>query len=335
MENWKRDVEHIRQATNLPIEYVQVSQTEAAQAQQDWAQKGWEQVAVHSSNDVMTVILIETASWHASARALLDLIFPHVDDSATLPLPKQIANWLSSLLSGSPVAIPAQLEAKWPWKEARVSFLLERCRPDRKGEWDFLQPLLHDFFEGVPDFIPFTQTHALLIVPVSMLDHQKTASELLEWASGLHDLISMEWMEPVRLVVGSPITSPLALGDTLLRQLSLARALQAYRPQMMVAGDWSYPLERWAASLPKEIAAALANELSAVITVPHMTDEQLETLDTLFARQLNVSDTARQLFLHRNTLLYRLDKLTEQTGLDPRLFPDAVLLQLYLLFRQN
>ncbi|UIO44512.1 helix-turn-helix domain-containing protein [Brevibacillus brevis] len=335
MENWKKDVEHIRQATNLPIEYVQVSQTEAAQAQQDWVQKGWEQVAVHSSNDVMTMILIETASWHTSARALLDLIFPHVDDPATLPLPKQIANWLSSIVSGSPVAIPAQLEAKWPWKEARVSFLLERCRPDRKGEWDFLQPLLYDFFEGVPDFIPLTQTHALLIVPVSMLDHQKTASELLEWASGLHDLISMEWMEPVRLVVGSPITSPLALGDTLLRQLSLARALQAYRPQMMVAGDWSYPLERWAASLPKEIAAALANELSAVITVPHMTDEQLETLDTLFARQLNVSDTARQLFLHRNTLLYRLDKLTEQTGLDPRLFPDAVLLQLYLLFRQN
>nr|WP_253901677.1 helix-turn-helix domain-containing protein [Brevibacillus sp. HB1.3] len=283
----------------------------------------------------MTVILIETASWHASARALLDLIFPHVDDSATLPLPKQIANWLSSMVFGPPVAIPAQLEAKWPWKEARVSFLLERCRPDRKGEWDFLQPLLHDFFEGVPDFIPLTQTHALLIVPVSMLDHQKTASELLEWASGLHDLITMEWMEPVRFVVGSPITSPLALGDTLLRQVSLARALQAYRPQMMVAGDWSYPLERWAASLPKEIAVALANELSAVITVPYMTEEQLETLDTLFARQLNVSDTARQLFLHRNTLLYRLDKLTEQTGLDPRLFPDAVLLQLYLLFRQN
>nr|WP_238352107.1 PucR family transcriptional regulator [Brevibacillus brevis] len=283
----------------------------------------------------MTMILIETASWHTSARALLDLIFPHLDDPATLPLPKQIANWLSSMVSGPPVAIPAQLEAKWLWKEARVSFLLERCRPDRKGEWGFLQPLLHDFFEGVPDFIPLTQTHALLVVPVSMLDHQKTASELLEWASGLHDLISMEWMEPVRLVVGSPITSPLALGDTLLRQLSLARALQAFRPQMMVAGDWSYPLERWAATLPKEIAVALANELSAVITVPHMTDEQLETLDTLFARQLNVSDTARQLFLHRNTLLYRLDKLTEQTGLDPRLFPDAVLLQLYLLFRQN
>ncbi|TQK63172.1 PucR-like helix-turn-helix protein [Brevibacillus sp. AG162] len=335
MEKWKRDVEHIRQATNLPIEYVQVSQTKAAQALQDWVEKGWEQVALHSSNSVMTLILIETASWHSSARALLDLIFPHVDDPATLPLPKQISNWLSGIVSGSPVAIPAQLEAKWPWKEARVSFLLERCRSDRPGEWDSLQPLLQDFFEGVPDFIPLTQTHALLIVPVSMLDHQKTASELLEWASGLHDLISMEWMEPVRLIVGSPITSPLALGDTLVRQLSLARALQSYRPQMMVAGDWSYPLERWAASLPKEIAAAIANELAAVITVPHMTEEQLETLDTLFARQLNVSDTARQLFLHRNTLLYRLDKLTEQTGLDPRLFPDAVMLQLYLLFRQN
>ncbi|MFS0554316.1 PucR family transcriptional regulator [Brevibacillus sp. 179-C9.3 HS] len=335
MEKWKRDVEHIRQATNLPIVYVQVTQAEAAQVQQDWEQKGWELVAFHSSTNVMTLILIETSTWHTSARALLDLIFPRVDDPATLPLSQQISDWLQGIVSGSPVASPAQLEAKWPWKEARVSFLLERCRPDRTGGWDSLQPLLHDFFEGAPDFLSVSHTHALLLVPVSMLDHQKAPSELLEWASGLHDLITMEWMEPVRIIVGTPITTPVALGDTFSWHLSLARALQYYRPQMMVAGDWSYPLERWAASLPKEIAAAIAKELSAVIAVPHLTDEQLETLDTLFARQLNVSDTARQLFLHRNTLLYRLDKLTEQTGLDPRLFPDAVMLQLYLLFRQN
>jgi DNA-binding PucR family transcriptional regulator len=68
---------------------------------------------------------------------------------------------------------------------------------------------------------------------------------------------------------------------------------------------------------------------------PKLSREQIQTLETLFARQLNVSEAARQLYLHRNTLIYRLDKLTEETGLDPRQFPDAVLLQLFLLFRQN
>lgn len=335
MEKWKRDVEHIRQVTNLPIEYIHTTQSEAIKVQQEWEQNGWELLACHPSQEVHTLILIESAKWPSCSRALLELIFPRSADLTTLPLAQQIANWLISIVDGTPGASPTQLETKWPWKEERVSFLIERCRPDRTGDWDSLLPLLHDFFAGSPDFFPLNQTLALLVVPASLLDHQKAAPELLEWASGLHDLISMEWMEPVRMIVGTPITSPIELGNTLTRQLSLTRALAKYRPQLMVAGDWAYPLERWAASLPAEIAASISLALSSVIRMPHLSTEQVETLETLFARQLNVSDTARQLFLHRNTLLYRLDKLTEQTGLDPRLFPDAVLLQLYLLFRQN
>lgn len=56
--------------------------------------------------------------------------------------------------------------------------------------------------------------------------------------------------------------------------------------------------------------------------------EMLSTLATFFEKDLNLSDTARQLFIHRNTLVYRLDKIQKQTGLDLRRFDDAVTFKL-------
>ena len=49
-----------------------------------------------------------------------------------------------------------------------------------------------------------------------------------------------------------------------------------------------------------------------------------QTIQKFFQNNLNVSETARQMYLHRNTLVYRLDKLQKLTGLDLRRFDDAV-----------
>ena len=54
-------------------------------------------------------------------------------------------------------------------------------------------------------------------------------------------------------------------------------------------------------------------------------DEEMVTTAEEFLRcSLNVSETSRNLYMHRNTLLYRLDKIEKATGLNIRLFPDAV-----------
>ncbi|MGN0815058.1 MAG: PucR family transcriptional regulator [Candidatus Coproplasma sp.] len=52
--------------------------------------------------------------------------------------------------------------------------------------------------------------------------------------------------------------------------------------------------------------------------------DMMNTLDCLFKSDLNVSRASRALYMHRNTLIYRLNKISEQTGLDPREFSDAV-----------
>ena len=60
-------------------------------------------------------------------------------------------------------------------------------------------------------------------------------------------------------------------------------------------------------------------------------EETLITIQKFFENSLNVSETSRQLFIHRNTLVYRLDKLQKTTGLDLRVFEDAITFRIALM----
>ena len=55
------------------------------------------------------------------------------------------------------------------------------------------------------------------------------------------------------------------------------------------------------------------------------------TIRLFFENNLNISETARQLFVHRNTLVYRLEKIQKQTGLDVRVFEDALTFKIALM----
>ncbi|MCQ2491947.1 MAG: helix-turn-helix domain-containing protein [Lachnospiraceae bacterium] len=60
-------------------------------------------------------------------------------------------------------------------------------------------------------------------------------------------------------------------------------------------------------------------------------EETLTTINKFFENNLNVSETSRQLYIHRNTLVYRLDKLQKQTNLDLRIFEDAITFKIALM----
>ncbi len=66
--------------------------------------------------------------------------------------------------------------------------------------------------------------------------------------------------------------------------------------------------------------------------IPDSLDEEtLTTINKFFENNLNVSETSRQLYVHRNTLVYRLEKLQKSTGLDIRKFDDALTFKIALM----
>ena len=83
-------------------------------------------------------------------------------------------------------------------------------------------------------------------------------------------------------------------------------------------------LERFLMNVPREESMLYHSLLFSRKTAKLFNEEMLQTIEMFFRKDLNLSDTARQLFIHRNTLVYRLDKVQRQTGLDLRHFDDAV-----------
>ena len=86
--------------------------------------------------------------------------------------------------------------------------------------------------------------------------------------------------------------------------------------------------ERLMDAVPAEIRAQLRKELFTPETRKLLNSEMMETIEAFFRNDLNLSTTAREMFIHRNTLIYRLDKIRKATGFDLRRFQDAAAFRL-------
>jgi carbohydrate diacid regulator len=83
--------------------------------------------------------------------------------------------------------------------------------------------------------------------------------------------------------------------------------------------------------LPVNLCQIFITEVFGNTIPDELDDEMLTTIQKFFDNNLNVSETSRQLFVHRNTLVYRLEKLHQTTGLDIRKFDDALTFKIALM----
>ncbi len=83
--------------------------------------------------------------------------------------------------------------------------------------------------------------------------------------------------------------------------------------------------------LPLPLCRMFIREIFGGKSPDEFDEETLSTIYKFFENSLNVSETSRQLFIHRNTLVYRLDKLQKSTGLDLRVFEDAITFKIALM----
>jgi carbohydrate diacid regulator len=83
--------------------------------------------------------------------------------------------------------------------------------------------------------------------------------------------------------------------------------------------------------LPIPLCKMFIKEIFKSKSPDEFDEETLTTINKFFENSLNVSETSRQLFIHRNTLVYRLDKLQKSTGLDLRVFDDAITFKIALM----
>lgn len=83
--------------------------------------------------------------------------------------------------------------------------------------------------------------------------------------------------------------------------------------------------------LPIPMCKMFIKEIFGGKSLDDFDEETLTTINKFFENSLNVSETSRQLYIHRNTLVYRLDKLQKSTGLDLRVFEDSITFKIALM----
>ena len=103
-----------------------------------------------------------------------------------------------------------------------------------------------------------------------------------------------------------------------------------YEEKTLIAYD-QLGIGRLIYQLPIPLCKMFIKEIFDDKTPESFDEETIETINKFFENSLNVSETSRQLFIHRNTLVYRLDKLLKSTGLDLRIFDDAITFYIALM----
>ncbi len=86
--------------------------------------------------------------------------------------------------------------------------------------------------------------------------------------------------------------------------------------------------------LPTTLCEMFLSEVFKKGSIESLDEETLFTIQKFFENNLNVSETSRKLFVHRNTLVYRLEKIKKITGLDLREFDNAIVLKVALMVKQ-
>ena len=125
--------------------------------------------------------------------------------------------------------------------------------------------------------------------------------------------------------LGSEINSPLSIAESFAQASAAIRLLKELKEEGDVVAFRDFVFYKIMEEQQRVKAIEYLSLIMSDDALKVFSDEELvETAEEFMRRDLNLSETARRLYLHRNTLTYRLDKIERITGLDIRKFKDAL-----------
>ena len=153
---------------------------------------------------------------------------------------------------------------------------------------------------------------------------EDSPEELVQFAQALQETLMGETAHQMTVGIGRSRHMLAELRESYDEARRAIEVGRSFKPEESIYVYSRLILERFLMELPQDISAYYHSLLFNRKNQRLFNEEMLYTIDMFFKKDLNLSDTARQLYIHRNTLVYRLDKVQKQTGLDLRSFTDAV-----------
>ena len=208
----------------------------------------------------------------------------------------------------------------------RVIFVMEL---NKERDSHILEHVREVFAANGKDYI--TAVDEKNIVIVKEVSDDITYEELKQDALAMRATLKKEIGEDVRIAYGTIVNDIKEVSKSYKEAKLASEVGKIFFQDKEVVAYNMLGIGRLIYQLPIPLCKMFIREIFDGKSPDKFDEETLTTINKFFENSLNVSETSRQLYIHRNTLVYRLDKIQKSTGLDLRVFEDAITFKIALM----
>ena len=172
------------------------------------------------------------------------------------------------------------------------------------------------------------------IVVVKGLADDDDLLETEKLAQTISDTLSSEFYCRVGIGIGTIVDNIKDLARSYKEAQIAIEVGKVFETEKEIVSYENLGIGRLIYQLPTTLCEIFLTEVFKHGSIETLDKETLQTIQVFFENNLNVSETSRKLFVHRNTLVYRLDKIKKLTGLDLRQFDHAITFKVALMVRR-
>ena len=194
---------------------------------------------------------------------------------------------------------------------------------------NLLELMRSNFGANSKDFITAVDENNVIVV--KEIEYTDTNTEIDKIAYGYQAFLEKEGVENVRIAYGTSVKEIKEVSRSFKEAKMAMDVGKIFFDERNVIAYSELGIGRLIYQLPIPLCKMFIREIFGGKSPDDFDEETLTTIMKFFENSLNVSETSRQLFIHRNTLVYRLDKLQKTTGLDLRVFEDAITFKIALM----
>ncbi len=210
----------------------------------------------------------------------------------------------------------------------RIVFIIE-TKNEKDTNANALETVRNIFASKAKDFI--TAVDEKNIILVKEVKQNETYDDMEKTAKVIVDMLNTEAMASVHVAYGTMVNEIKEVSRSYKEAKMALDVGKIFYSNKNIIAYSNLGIGRLIYQLPIPLCKMFIKEIFDGRSPDELDEETLMTINKFFENSLNVSETSRQLYIHRNTLVYRLDKLQKSTGLDLRVFEDAITFKIALM----
>lgn len=208
----------------------------------------------------------------------------------------------------------------------RVVFLVDTAQEKDNASMECIRSLLGT---KTGDFITAVDEKSIIVV--KELASEEGYQEMEKTAKQILNVLPAEKQEVSHIAYGTIVEEIKEVSRSYKEARMAMDVGRIFFEEKNIIAYSSLGIGRLIYQLPIPLCKMFIKEIFENKSPDDFDEETLVTINKFFENSLNVSETSRQLYIHRNTLVYRLDKLQKSTGLDLRVFEDAITFKIALM----